>query len=81
MYVIKKYDNKKEYITNYVVSVIKKNIEYDNETNHLVVTMENSYNEPDERGCTLEEININDFFETEKEAQTEILIRERFNHD
>ena len=64
----------------WVQSYIKKNIEYDNKINHCIVAMDNNFNSPGKFGCRIEEINIKDFFSTEKEAQLEIIRRERFEN-
>jgi len=63
---------------NWVQSYIRKNISYDNGTNHCVVAMDNNCNYPDAYGCRIEEVNIKDFFNSVKEAQMEIIRRERF---
>jgi len=62
----------------WVQSYIRKYIEYDNNTNHCIVAMENDLNCPDAYGCRIEEIDANDFFDSKKEAQNEIIRRERF---
>ena len=64
----------------YVSTYVRENISYDYHTTHLVVTMNNSYDSPCLKGCKLEEVDIKDFFETEKDCKIEILIRERFNN-
>lgn len=67
-----------KYEVRYIVCIIRNNIEYDNQTNSLVVHMENSYNPPDSINSTLEEVCIKDVFATKEVAQMEIIRRERF---
>ena len=69
-------DNKN---VHWVQSYIRKDIEYDNIFNHCIVAMDNNLNLPDKYGCRIEEINARNFFITEKEAQLEIIRRERFD--
>ncbi len=69
----------KENEIRYVSTFVREHINYDYKTTHLVVTMDNQHNPPCLKGCRLEEIDSNSFFETKKECQIEILIRERFN--
>ena len=62
----------------WVQSYIREYINYDFDTNHCIVAMKNSLNAPDAHGCSIKEINIKDFFNSVKEAQMEIIRRERF---
>jgi hypothetical protein len=44
----------------------------------LVISMANRYNDPDTNNARIEWVSEADFFRTEKEAQFEIIRRERF---
>jgi len=64
----------------WVHTFIEKNIEWDNCTTHLIVSMENNLNQPCRvNELKVESIDTENFFETEKETQMEILRRERFD--
>jgi len=64
----------------WVKKFIRMNVEFDYKTTHLVVSMDNSLNNPTgPNDCLIESINVKDFFNTKREAQLELIIRERFN--
>ena len=64
----------------YAHSLISVN-EYDDATTFLVVSMQNNFNRPCRSNSKLEEINKNNFYPTLKDAQIELLIKERFYND
>lgn len=69
-----------KYYCFFVVCVVRSVIEYDDVVNCLVVYMQNELNAPDSRNCKLAEFPVGDFFHTKKEAQIEIIRRERFGN-
>lgn len=63
----------------WVKQFITKNISWDSGKTHLVVSMNNNLNEANRAtDCKVESADVNDFFETERDAQLEIFRRERF---
>lgn len=66
----------------WVHTFVRKNIKYDYNTTHLVVSMDNDLNDAwfngKGDGCILEEINIKHFFDTKRDCEMEIIRRERF---
>lgn len=61
---------------------INKNISWDNGITHLVVSMNNNLNSavrPSD--VKVENVNIKNFFETKRDAQFEIIRRERFESE
>jgi hypothetical protein len=64
----------------WVHTFIKKDIKWDTKNTHLVVSMKNNFNVPTSpEDCLIENIDVKDFFATEKDAKIEILLRERFD--
>ncbi len=58
---------------------ITKYIQCDDATTHLIVSMNNNQNEANQPSdCKIESVEPRDCFETLKEAQLEIIRRERF---
>ena len=64
----------------WVKCFITENLEWDNCFTHLVVSMNNNFNQATGvKDVMVESIDIKNFFATMKEAQMEIIRRERFN--
>jgi hypothetical protein len=63
----------------WVRSFIEKDIEWDYSTTHLVVSMKNNMNKPTSPSDVMvQSVNVKDMFDTLKNAQLEIIRRERF---
>jgi len=63
----------------WVKCFITENIEWDNGITHLVVSMHNNLNEANRvSDVSIESADIKDFFPNLKDAQMEIIRRERF---
>lgn len=63
----------------WIKTFINADIHWDNGKTHLVFSMDNSYNEPHRpNDGTVESVDTKDCFLTQKEAQMEIIRRERF---
>lgn len=59
---------------------ITQNVEFDNHTEHIVVSMGNNLNAATSpKDCLIEGVDIKDCFGSVREAQLEIIIRERFD--
>ena len=76
---MKKFFITKDNKVRWVKVFITENIEWDDGKTHLVVSMENNLNEANRPSdCKIESIDVGEFFETLKEAQYEIIRKERF---
>jgi len=75
-------NSKKE--VRWVHTFVRKDIEYDNDITHLVVSMDNNLNPAwinnKGDGCVLEEESTKNFFPSERDCQMEIIRRERFKN-
>lgn len=71
----------KENKVRWVKVFITENISWDDGRTHLVVSMDNNFNEANRPSdCKIESVDVKDFYDTLKEAQIEILRRERFEY-
>jgi hypothetical protein len=73
-------DNDNNLSIRWVHTFIRKDIEWDTMNTHLVVSMKNNFNSPTgPKDCLIENVDVKNFFATEKDAKIEILLRERFD--
>ena len=69
----------KEHTIRWVKVFITKNIQWDDGKTHLVVSMNNEFNEANRPyDCKIESIEVDNLFKTRRDAEIEILRIERF---